>query len=188
MHSVSVRLQALPAPLAERVYSVLGEAGIDVHADGAGGSAAGEVNLTHRASASEASQSLGRAWPGSDWVVLLGSRPGPAPAAPQLRGLAWLPESVSPAALVAAVQAAAAGLRISQPSAGQVPAGEALTAREVEVFELMSRGLSNREIGDLLRISAHTAKFHVGQILDKTGAATRAEAVRAGVRQGLIGV
>ena len=37
-------------------------------------------------------------------------------------------------------------------------------------------------------ISAHTAKYHVGQILAKTGAATRAEAVGEGLRSGLIGL
>lgn len=63
-----------------------------------------------------------------------------------------------------------------------------LTSREIEVFELLANGLTNRDIGEALHISAHTAKFHVAQILDKTGAATRAEAVRLGLRLGLIGV
>jgi len=63
-----------------------------------------------------------------------------------------------------------------------------LTSRELEVFELLANGLTNRDIGEALHISAHTAKFHVAQILDKTGAATRAEAVRLGLRLGLIGV
>jgi DNA-binding NarL/FixJ family response regulator len=63
-----------------------------------------------------------------------------------------------------------------------------LTSRELEVFELVANGLTNRDIGEALHISAHTAKFHVAQILDKTGAATRAEAVRLGLRLGLIGI
>ena len=65
---------------------------------------------------------------------------------------------------------------------------EPLTARELEVFELLAKGLSNREIGEVLGITAHTAKFHVGQILAKTGTSTRAEAVHEGIRLGLIGV
>jgi DNA-binding CsgD family transcriptional regulator len=56
------------------------------------------------------------------------------------------------------------------------------------VFELLAKGLSNRDIAGVLEISAHTAKFHVGQILAKVGAATRAEAVAIGLRLGLIGL
>jgi DNA-binding CsgD family transcriptional regulator len=48
--------------------------------------------------------------------------------------------------------------------------------------------LSNRDIAGVLGISAHTAKFHVAQILAKIGAATRAEAVRLSIQSGLIGV
>ena len=60
--------------------------------------------------------------------------------------------------------------------------------REIEVFELLGKGLSNRDIGGVLGISAHTAKYHVAQILAKVGAATRAEAVREGLRHGWIGL
>jgi DNA-binding CsgD family transcriptional regulator len=56
------------------------------------------------------------------------------------------------------------------------------------VFELLGKGLSNRDIAGVLGISAHTAKFHVGQILAKVGAATRAEAVSLGIQLGLIGL
>lgn len=65
---------------------------------------------------------------------------------------------------------------------------EALTSRELEVFELLAKGLSNRDVAGVLGISAHTAKFHVAQILAKVGAATRAEAVAIGLRLGLIGL
>jgi ATP/maltotriose-dependent transcriptional regulator MalT len=63
-----------------------------------------------------------------------------------------------------------------------------LTARELEVFELLGKGLSNRDIAGVLEISAHTAKYHVAQILAKVGAATRAEAVGMGLKMGLIGL
>ncbi|HTI33142.1 MAG TPA: helix-turn-helix transcriptional regulator [Miltoncostaea sp.] len=52
----------------------------------------------------------------------------------------------------------------------------ALTAREREVLRLMSRGLSNRQIGEELFISQKTASVHVSNILGKLGAATRTEA------------
>jgi DNA-binding CsgD family transcriptional regulator len=53
---------------------------------------------------------------------------------------------------------------------------EALTPRESEVLRLMSRGLSNRQIGEELFISQKTASVHVSNILAKLGAATRTEA------------
>jgi DNA-binding CsgD family transcriptional regulator len=53
----------------------------------------------------------------------------------------------------------------------------ALTRREREVLSLMSRGLSNRQIGEELFISRKTASVHVSNILAKLGAATRTEAV-----------
>jgi DNA-binding NarL/FixJ family response regulator len=64
--------------------------------------------------------------------------------------------------------------------------GEALTPREREVLELLAHGLSNRQIADALAISEHTAKFHVASVSAKLGASSRTEAVRLGVRRGLI--
>ena len=63
---------------------------------------------------------------------------------------------------------------------------EALTARESEVLAMLAEGTSNKEIAARLKISEHTAKFHVSSILAKLGATTRTEAVSRGVRQGLI--
>jgi DNA-binding CsgD family transcriptional regulator len=87
------------------------------------------------------------------------------------------------------VAAVLEGLSVREsPWLTAAPEHEPLTPRELEVFELMAKGLSNREIGGVLGISAHTAKYHVAQILAKVGAATRAEAVHAGLRFGLIGL
>ena len=63
---------------------------------------------------------------------------------------------------------------------------EALTPRESEVLALLAAGASNKEIAGRLHLSEHTVKFHVSTILGKLGAATRAEAVARGYRQGLI--
>lgn len=65
-------------------------------------------------------------------------------------------------------------------------AGVDLTDREQEVLGLMGQGLSNREIGEALEISANTAKFHVKAVLDKLGAQTRTEAVVLALRAGLL--
>ena len=63
---------------------------------------------------------------------------------------------------------------------------ETLTAREVEVLELLAEGLSNKAIAERLGISDQTVKFHVASISGKLGAANRTDAVRRAVRRGLI--
>jgi two-component system nitrate/nitrite response regulator NarL len=63
---------------------------------------------------------------------------------------------------------------------------EPLTARELEVVQLLAEGLTNRRIGERLGISEHTAKFHVNSILGKLSASTRSEAVAQAARLGLV--
>ncbi len=65
---------------------------------------------------------------------------------------------------------------------------ERLTPRERQVLAAMSNGLGNREIGGVLGISAHTAKFHVAQIIAKLQAQSRAHAVAKALRAGLVDV
>lgn len=97
----------------------------------------------------------------------------------------------TPAQIRAAVHAAAAGLFV-MPAEGFLPASpvdqmaEALTAREMDVIEMLAEGLSNKMIAHRLSISDHTAKFHVNSILAKLNAGTRTEAVTRGIRLGLI--
>jgi DNA-binding CsgD family transcriptional regulator len=57
-----------------------------------------------------------------------------------------------------------------------------LTQRELEVLTLLAEGLSNPEIASRLVISPKTAEHHVGRILAKLGARSRAEAAAAAVR------
>lgn len=63
---------------------------------------------------------------------------------------------------------------------------EALTARESEVLQMLAQGLPNKQIALALNISEHTVKFHISSIYAKLGATNRAEAIRQGVRRGLI--
>jgi DNA-binding NarL/FixJ family response regulator/tetratricopeptide (TPR) repeat protein len=60
----------------------------------------------------------------------------------------------------------------------------ALTDREREVLSLLTRGLSNREIGTELFITPKTASVHVSNILGKLGAASRTEAAAIAYREG----
>ena len=61
-----------------------------------------------------------------------------------------------------------------------------LTPRELEVLTLLAEGASNKMIARRLGISVHTAKFHVGQLLDKLDATGRTDAVAHAARQGVI--
>ena len=61
-----------------------------------------------------------------------------------------------------------------------------LTPREREVLALLAEGASNKLIARRLGISVHTAKFHVGQLLDKLDATGRTDAVAHAARQGVI--
>lgn len=171
-----------------------GEAGWTVQTRG--DAAEADALLLHARDAAEALARHAALPPGLP-AVMLGealrdlARRTPAEARP----LALLAESASPARLRAALAAVLQGLSVREAGddSFDAPRGtaadhEPLTARELEVFELIGKGLSNRDIAGVLGISAHTAKFHVGQILAKVGAATRAEAVSVGLRQGLIGL
>ncbi|MEO7273667.1 MAG: LuxR C-terminal-related transcriptional regulator [Vicinamibacterales bacterium] len=63
---------------------------------------------------------------------------------------------------------------------------EPLTARELEVLSLMAEGLPNKRIATRLAISDQTVKFHVASIGGKLTAVNRTDAVRRGLRRGLI--
>lgn len=66
------------------------------------------------------------------------------------------------------------------------PAEDTLSAREIEVLQLMSRGAPNKEIARRLFISESTVKTHVTNIFQKLGANDRTEAVTIALQRGLI--
>jgi two-component system nitrate/nitrite response regulator NarL len=96
--------------------------------------------------------------------------------------------------LLSALRATASGLGVFDPAllrgllrARSLPPGAlSFTPREAEVLSLLAEGLSNKLIADRLKISDHTAKFHVTAILNKLGAETRTEAVVMAARRGLL--
>ncbi|TMV48017.1 GAF domain-containing protein [Paenibacillus mesophilus] len=61
-----------------------------------------------------------------------------------------------------------------------------LTARELEVLELMAAGLSNKEIAARLVVAAETVKAHIRNIFGKLEVSKRIQAVEAGRMRGLI--
>jgi two-component system NarL family response regulator len=63
-----------------------------------------------------------------------------------------------------------------------------LTGRELEVLQLVARGMTSRKIGEELFISENTVKNHIRNILDKLGLHSRNEAVLYAVREDLISI
>lgn len=72
------------------------------------------------------------------------------------------------------------------PTPGAGDSNYELTPRERDVLALMAEGASNKTIARQLGISVHTAKFHVGSILDKLDATGRTDAVAHAARRGVI--
>ena len=71
---------------------------------------------------------------------------------------------------------------VSAPADGDV----LLTPRELEVLTLLAEGMSNKAIARRLGISVHTAKFHVGALIDKLDAVGRTDVVAHAARRGVI--
>jgi len=113
---------------------------------------------------------------------------------------AVLPRHASGEEIIAAIEAAAAGLIVIHPDtvglfhpvpsasrqADAVIARQPLTPREIEVLGMIAEGLGNKIIAARLGISEHTVKFHIASIFVKLNARSRTEAVTIGVRQGLL--
>ena len=100
--------------------------------------------------------------------------------------LALLLAGVPGLRLVGAGEAADAALVLPAAEAalrdGEIP----LSPRELEVLALLAEGASNKQIARRLGISVHTAKFHVGSLLDKLDAVGRTEAVTHAARRGVL--
>jgi len=100
----------------------------------------------------------------------------------------YLVKSASADELVLAIQAVHAGRKWVPASIGKQLADRLgriqLSAREQEVLLYVAKGLTNREIGELLFISDKTVRNHVVSCLDKLGAKDRTEATTIALRRG----
>lgn len=87
--------------------------------------------------------------------------------------------------------------RVGDPGGARIPGGGArvigtdntereLSAREVEVLQLVGDGQSNKEIGDALHLSALTVKSHLSRIGRKLSTGDRAQMVALAMRAGVI--
>lgn len=61
-----------------------------------------------------------------------------------------------------------------------------LSAREIEILEMVSKGLTNKEIAGVLQISHYTVRNHINHISAKLQVADRTEAATVALRQGII--
>jgi DNA-binding CsgD family transcriptional regulator len=100
--------------------------------------------------------------------------------------LASLLGGVAGLSLVTPGEAADVTLVARQAQPGTDKPDTELTPRELDVLVLMAEGASNKVIARQLGISVHTAKFHVGSILDKLDATGRTDAVAHAARRGVI--
>jgi len=94
-------------------------------------------------------------------------------------------------ALVGAVRAASRGETVLAPPLAaklmrQVRSNDQLTAREVEVLALVSRGMSNGDIAQELFIGEATVKTHLLHAFDKLGVSDRTAAVTTAMRLGVL--
>jgi two-component system, NarL family, nitrate/nitrite response regulator NarL len=178
----------------DRLLEPIATEGVEL---GDAGSAPSAIVVDYSAGEPEEILSIAEAFPATA-LVMIGA--DPATDGPGLSGapVAYLPSDVDAAALTAAVRAAATGLIVLDPAVAGATGvhthartsenAETLTAREQQVLLLVAEGLPNKAIARELGISEHTAKFHVGSLLGKLGAASRTEAVTLATRRGILPV
>ena len=129
-------------------------------------------------------------------VLLAQDRPDHSLAMPDLLGLLVATQRTDQAAadlppdyLARLLHAVDANPPAAQPGPAVAAAPgpiDALTARELQVLDLLAAGRSNRRIAAELVVTVDTVKKHVGHVLDKLGAANRTEAAARARQLGLI--
>ena len=127
-------------------------------------------------------------------VVVLTWHTEPSYAARAIQGgaHAFVSKSVEPEELLAAIRAVSRGETVMPAGTEELlakgdghPAG-ALTARELQVMEMLSRGLTNREIAEHLQISIKTVDTHRGHVLKKLNLRNNSELTRFAVKHGYV--
>jgi DNA-binding NarL/FixJ family response regulator len=102
----------------------------------------------------------------------------------------YLLKGMSHTEVTAAIRKVHRGARVIPEPVSRVLAerlpGSELSARELEVLELIAAGLSNKEIGQSLGIAEATVKWHVNSILSRLDVADRTEATVVALRRGIL--
>ena len=119
-------------------------------------------------------------------------------AAVQAGALGYLLKDSSPEELVQAINDVYAGTpfldpeialkviqELNRPLVNRRPTEEPLTPREIEIIRMVSRGLTNNDIADILVVSERTVRTHISNILGKLHLANRTQAALYALRMGI---
>ncbi len=119
-------------------------------------------------------------------------------AAVQAGALGYLLKDSSPEELVQAISDVCAGTpfldpeialkviqELNRPLANRRPTEDPLTPREIEILRMVSRGLTNNDIAEILVVSERTVRTHISNILGKLHLANRTQAALYALRKGI---
>ena len=126
-------------------------------------------------------------------VVVLSAHTEPSYAARAIAAGAhgYVGKAESPERLVEAIRAVSRGEQVVPPGVAELAVSDGhpasrLTARELQVMEMLSRGMTNREIAQHLDISIKTVDTHRGHVLKKLGLRNNSELTRFAVKHGYV--
>ncbi|MEO8704311.1 MAG: response regulator transcription factor [Kofleriaceae bacterium] len=127
-------------------------------------------------------------------MVVLGSHGDPSYAARAIAvgAHAYVSKSADPMILIDAIRAVARGEQVVPAdaerllAAGEKDPAAVLTNREIQVMEMLARGLTNREIAEHLTISVKTVDTHRGHVLKKLHVRNNSELTRFAVKYGYV--
>jgi DNA-binding NarL/FixJ family response regulator len=128
------------------------------------------------------------------FIVVLAPHTDPSYAARAIAAGAhgYVSTSAAPDELLAAIHAVSHGEQVIPPGAEELLAtgdghpASALTARELQVMEMLARGMTNREIAEHLNISVKTVDTHRGHVLKKLMLRNNSELTRFAVKNGYV--
>jgi two-component system NarL family response regulator len=139
----------------------------------------------------EATKAICEQFPGAS-VIMLSTHDGEEDIyrSLQVGAKAYLLKTVERKELIDTIRSVHAGGHCISPAVGARLAERMshpdLTAREVEVLQLIVKGRSNKEIASDLSIAEVTVKLHVGHILTKLGVNDRTQATTTALQRGII--
>ena len=127
-------------------------------------------------------------------VIMLAAQTDPSYAARAIAGGAhgYVGKSAEPEKLLDAIRAVVRGEQVIPPGVERLLAvgdghpASALSARELQVMEMLARGMTNREIAEHLEISIKTVDTHRGHVLKKLGLRNNSDLTRFAVKHGYV--
>jgi two-component system, NarL family, invasion response regulator UvrY len=127
-------------------------------------------------------------------VVIGGGEPSYAARAIAAGAHGYVDRSTTPEALLEAIRAVSRGEQVipkgieAMIASGSIDPASSLTARELQVMEMIARGMTNREIAEHLGISIKTVDTHRGHVMKKLGLRNNSELTRFAVKHGYVGL